>query len=218
VKKSLILILGFLAFSSTNSYSAERSGDILDQEDYDPNTPYYQVVPTSWSAGFRAAFNQFPFQSSMGTVEELFFEKHLLFQKVGVLSAGVHAGLAPMEVSKYSNFKFGGLIRYQLQFIKNQIIVPTVAAVYDVFRLKAKDSTVQNYGNFGFMFGGMLNLGFFDRETARDGHQSIGLNRTYLTVDYRPLSLSGLVYERKNGDAAGPEGALWYFGIRMEFE
>lgn len=220
--KKTFLIFGFFAFLSSISYASERKGDILDQEDYDPETPYYQIVPTNWSAGFRAAFHLVPTKDSIGSVSELFFEKHLLFQKVGVLSLGVHAGVVPLNFDRYDNVKFGGLIRYQLHLIKNQILVPTVALVYDVFRLKNGKNTVNSYNSFGPMFGVMLNLGFFDRSTSRDGYQSIGLNRAYLTLDYRPIDMSSYNYAKTIGTTTttvqGSSSSLWYMGIRLEFE
>ncbi len=218
MKKSFF-ILGILLFTSSLSYSAERNGDILDQEDYDPDTPYYQVVPTSWSVGLRAAVNEFPSKNAIGSVYELFFEKHLMFQKIGVLSAGLHTGVVPLDNAQYGNLKYGALLRYQLHVFKNQIIVPTVAGIYEFYRMTGNSGAVHTYSAPGLMYGAMLNLGFFDRETAREGNQSIGLNRTYLTLDFRPLDMSGYeVKTRPGGASVGDSGTLWYMGIRMEFE
>lgn len=213
------MILGILLFTGTLSLASERDGDILDQEDYDPNTPYYQVVPTNWSISLKAAINKFPIKDSIGSVYELSVEKHLLFQKIGILSVGANVGSVPLDVSRYGNLKYGVLARYQLHVFKNQILVPTVAAVYEYFRMGNNQGEFQVHSSPGILFGGMLNLGFFDRETARDGNQSIGLNRSYLTLEFRPIDMTSFgVVSRPSGAIKGDSGNLWYMGIRMEFE
>jgi hypothetical protein len=218
VKKRL-LILGFLLFNGTLSLASEREGDILDQEDYDPSTPYYQVVPTNWSIGLKAAINKIPIDDSIGSVYELSFEKHLLFQKIGILSIGANVGSVPLDVSRYGNLKYGILARYQLHVFKNQIIVPTVAAIYEYFRIGNNQGVANTYSSPGILFGGMLNLGFFDRQTARDGYQSIGMNRAYLTLEFRPIDMTSFDFvTRPAGATKGDSGNLWYMGIRMEFE
>ena len=94
--------------------------------------------------------------------------------------------------------------------VNNQIVVPTAALVYDGFRLKDPSNVTQSINSFGFMIGGLLNLGFFDSETARQGHESLGLLRTYLSFEMRPLSISNV--------ALSASGSLWYMGLRMEVE
>lgn len=183
--------------------------DIVDRPDYDPNTPYYQILPPGWAFGTRVSFKSATFPAG---IFELFAEKLLHYQKLGVFSVGVHLATAPLGWSRYENLKYGALIRYQLHFMKNQIIVPTLAFVYDSFRLKDNNNAFQTSSSSGIMFGGMLNLGFFDSETARQGHESMGLLRSYLTLELRP---SVSIFP---GQQIALSGNIIYAGIRLEVE
>ena len=208
--KKTLLVFGFCALFASFAHATDIKGDILDQEDYDPDTPYFQIMPPSWSFGFRTAIKAFPIKSSTGNVYELFAERMVPFQKLGILSLGVHLGTAPFSSSNYENLKYGALLRYQLHVFKNQIVVPTAAVVYDGFRLKNPSGSVDSLSSFGFMLGGLLNLGFFDSTTARDGFESIGLLRSYLSLEVRPLSLTS--------SALTTSSTLWFLGIRLETE
>jgi len=161
VKKTL-LVFGFCALFASFAHATDIKGDILDQEDYDPDTPYFQIMPPSWSFGFRSAIKAFPIKSSTGNVYELFAERMVPFQKLGILSLGVHLGTAPFSSSNYENLKYGALLRYQLH------------------------------------------------STARDGFESIGLLRSYLSLEVRPLSLTS--------SALTTSSTLWFLGIRLETE
>lgn len=134
----------------------------------------------------------------------------LHYQKLGILSLGVNLGSAPFGSTNYENLKYGAVLRYQLHVFYNQIVVPTAAILYDGFRIKDSSGSTQGASSTGFLIGGMLNLGFFDSVTARQGHESIGLLRSYLTVELRPLSLTN--------SALTTSGSVWYTGIRLEVE
>ena len=208
--KRSFLFLGFFAFFSSLALADEVPGDILDRADYDPNTPYYQIMPPSMAFGFRAAVINFPTTKALGSVYELYGEKLFHFQKIGILSGGLHLGTAPFSGTHYENIKYGGVLRYQLHVMSNQIIVPTAALVYDGFRLKNGANASVSFSSAGIMLGALLNLGFFDSETARQGHESLGLLRSYLSFEMRPLSVSN--------SAISVSGSLWYMGIRLETE
>jgi hypothetical protein len=213
VKKNYLafLFFAFLGFFLSPVSSASNiQGDIVDQEDYDPETPYYQIMPPNWTFGFRAAIGSFPIKSAEGNVYEVYTERMVPFQKLGIFSLGIHLGIAPFTSTHYENLKYGALVRYQLHIFKNQIIVPTVAYVYDGFRLKNETGSVDSLSSTGPMFGGLINLGFFDSSTARDGFESIGLLRSYLALEVRPLSLSSSSFSTKSN--------LWLVGIRLETE
>jgi hypothetical protein len=208
--KKFFLIFAINAFLGSLSLASDIQGDIVDQEDYDPDTPYFQIMPPSWTFGFRAAIGSFPIKSATGNIYELYTEKMIPFQKLGIFSLGIHLGTAPFTSSRYENLKYGALIRYQLKLIKNQIIVPTIAFVYDGFRLKNDSGTIDTLSSFGPMFGGLINLGFFDSSTAREGFESIGLLRSYLAIEVRPLSLSSSSFSTHSN--------LWLLGVRLETE
>jgi hypothetical protein len=194
-----------MAIFSSLAYAEDAVTDIVDRSDYDPNTPYYQIMPPSWAFGLRAT-NAPPLR-----VFEIFGEKLLHYQKLGVFSLGASLGTAPTSLGQYENLKYSLFLRYQLHFMKNQILVPTVAFAYEGFRLKDPGNNVQSASSVGVIFGAMLNLGFFDSETARHGHESMGLLRSYLTAEYRPqFSISN--------SALALTANLLYLGLRLEVE
>jgi len=209
VKRSF-LILGFFVFFSSLALADEVPGDVIDRADYDPNTPYYQILPPCWAYGMRAAVVSFPSKSALGSIYEIFAEKLLHFQKLGVLSLGINFATAPFSSGQYENMKYGALLRYQLNLMSNQVVVPTAALVYDGFRIKDSNNAFQSFSSTGVMFGGLINLGFFDSETARQGHESLGLLRSYLSFEMRPLTISN--------STLSISGSLWYMGLRLEAE
>jgi hypothetical protein len=208
--KRTFLFLGLFVLFSSFANADDDQGDILDRKDYDPNTPYYQIMPPTWAFGMRVAVSKFPTSTALGSIYELYAERQLRYQKLGILSLGVHLGTAPLTSDHYENLKYGAVLRYQLHLMANQIVVPTAALVYDGFRLKDGANVTQSVSNVGMMFGGMLNLGFFDTVTARQSHESLGLLRTYLTFELRPLSVSSA--------ALTSSSTIWYMGLRLETE
>ncbi len=205
------------------AFADEVPVDIVDREDYDEKTPYYLQLVPELAAGLRVSLPAVPIKSAIGGIHELYVEKLLHFQKAGVFSLGIHLGVAPLTVGRFDNLKYGATLRYQLHFVKNQILVPTTALVYDSFRLKNAGNTVNTYSSPGIMFGALLNLGFFDRETARDGHQSLGIVRSYLSLEARPINMSSFTYATTGTgsgmvDSHGTSGMIWYWGLRLEFE
>jgi len=221
-----LLFLGIFAFFSSLAYAEDTPSDIVDRKDYDSNTPYFQKIVPSWAAGFRVAFNSVPVKTAIGSIEELYLEKLLHFQVLGVFSAGAHIGLAPLTLGRYDNWKYGVEIRYQLRFVENQIVVPTASVFYDTYRFKAFDNSVDAQSTLGIMFGAMLNLGFFDRDTARESYQTLNLVRSYLTMEVTPIGfhfngvdLSGNPISGSSWyDGTNVSGTIWYWGIRLEFE
>ncbi len=204
--KPTLLFLGLFAFFSSLALADEVPGDILDQKDYDPNTPYYQILPPGWAFGARAIVS-----GITNGGYSLLAEKLLGYQKLGIFSLGIHLGIVPTALNRLENMNYGGVLRYQLHVIKNQVIVPTAAIIYDGYRLKDPGNNVQSFSTTGVLLGAFLNLGFFDSETARQGHDSMGLLRSYLTFEMRPsfnVSNSALTINK----------TLYYAGLRLEVE
>ena len=210
MKRSL-LFLGLFAFFSTIALADDTPGDIIDRKDYDPNVPYYEGITPSWGVGFRFTVATFPKIPGNPAIYSLFAEKYLPFQQLGVFGAGVHLGTASftfMQPFSGNNLlNLGASLRYQLYFMRNQIIVPNVSFIYDNFRYMG-----QAANSMGVMFGGQLNLGFFDRETARQASQSLSLVRSYLTVEYRPSM------KLTSGGSSFVLGNAMYFGVLLELE
>jgi len=63
---------------------------------------------------------------------------------------------------------------------------------------------------FSFDAGFMINMGWIDRDTARDAYQTIALTRSYLTFEIHPLSISD--------SNISVSGTFFYSGLRLEFE
>ncbi len=192
---------------------------VLDAPGYVPGEPQYQKIRPSWAFGFKFGLNRFPIETAIGTKFSFFAEYILPFQNMGLFSIGPQFGLLPIEVANagvptgnYENISGGAILRYQLKVVENQWLVPTAALEWEYYRIKESDfnSTQLMGSDFGLSAGLMLNLGVFDSETARDGFQSIGLLRSYATVEIRTTNISNELFNLS--------GNYWLFGLRLEFE
>jgi hypothetical protein len=222
-------ILGIAFFVSVGSVYTRADIDkddqsILDRPEYDEEHPWYQVAPSRWSVGLRVAIDSFPFQSGIGNNYQVYGEWVLPFQKAGLFSVGGHISTVPLNIGSrglstasvpYPNFlsMLGGLqARYQLRLMKNQFLVPTAALEWDYFRIVvSKDRNEDSIGSvFGASFGVMVNLGWIDRGTAREAYATLGMTRTYLTLEVRPFTV--------NTSTLKLTGNFFFSGLRFEFE
>lgn len=191
--------------------------DLVDRPDFVPGEPYYLHVPSRWAFGFRAAISGVPTASALGNTFQLIGEYMLPTGKIGYLSGGVHLGTFPLYAPSaqipypnYANSLLGAQIKFQLKFSQSAVIVPTVGLEYEFFQIKENDFDQNQLSgsDFGYSVGLMLNMGFIDRLTERDAHQSIGLTRAYLTLDLRSANLNTSLFTLS--------GNYWLIGFRME--
>jgi hypothetical protein len=225
VPKNFLFCLAFLiAFSSTHAFADEPEDNgesILDRADYDPTHPYYQSLNPRWALGLRVAIQKFPVPGALGSTFQLYGEYILPFQQIGVFSIGPHVGSFPLYAPEtgipypvYENAVAGAALRYQLKVTTNQWVVPTMAIEWEYYRIRqnnvAGDNSQLTGSDFGLSAGLMLNLSIFDSVTARDGYQSLGLLRSYLTMELRSANINNALFSLS--------GNYWLFGLRMEFE
>jgi hypothetical protein len=220
-----------IAFSLSLGFTWARADDnpddnssILDRPDYNSDYHQYQLAPSHWSIGFRGAISAFPFSSFAGSSYQLYVDWILPFQKSGLFSVGLHYGTFPINSSvtnaygntiPYPNYlsQMGGFqFRYQLRYWKNQLIVPIVGVDVDYYDLVIGGGIEDRATGLLVSpdFGVMLSLGVIDDVTARDAYQTIGMTRTYLTLEAQPFSLSAT--------NVSFSGTLFYMGLRFEFE
>jgi len=217
----LIAFCGFSLVSAKNARATEKDpgASILDDPNYDPNHPYFQSIKPEWALGFRAAFHQFPVSGALGTTFQVYGEYLLPFQNIGVFSIGPHFGSFPLYAPEtgipyptYENAIAGAELRYQLYFMTEQWVVPTMALEWEYYRIKASDvgnDQLTGY-DFGVSAGIMINLGVIDSVTERDAYQSLGMVRSYLTIELRSSNINNSLFSLS--------GNYWLFGLRMEFE
>lgn len=198
-------VLALMVFIRTSSYALEEK-------------PLYQLAKPSWSFGFRAALADIPFNTALGNTYQIFADK-IIFSKSGAMLLGIHGGLIPFKVkgsvtpeASITNWIAGGHLRYQFAFSNNQIIVPVVGAEYEIFSLKKAVGMQERLmpTAFGFLAGLMVSLSWIDNMTARDAYDSIGLVRSYLTLEVRTTSFTTETFDAS--------GAYYMFGVRLETE
>jgi hypothetical protein len=203
--------------ADTDYYPPDES--ILDDPDYDPSHPYYQSIKPRWALGLRAAIHEFPVKGALGTSFQLYGEYMFPFQKFGAFSIGPHIGSFPLYAPDtgipypaYENALAGAALRYQLKFMTNQWIVPTMALEWEYYRIKesAGNNNQITGSDFGLSAGVMINLAVIDPLTARDAYQSLGLLRTYFTIELRSANINNPLFSLV--------GNYWLFGLRLEFE
>ena len=188
----------------------------VERKDYDPDAPYYHKLPSKWAFGFRIALYGFPVSSALGTSIQLYGEYSLPWQKLGIWSIGPHIGSfplyapnTPIPYPEYENALMGLALRYQFKYFPNQLLVPTAAIEWEFYRVQVTDTTPVTGADLGFSLGMMINLGFLDEGTARNAFDTLGLLRTYLTLELRSANISNSVFSLT--------GSYWFTGVRFEF-
>jgi hypothetical protein len=191
------------------------SSAFADDDDYST----LHLAKSQYAFGMRAAIDGFPFKSGLGNSYQVFGESIFPQQKYGLFSVGGHFGFFPLVVSGSpqadltSSFTAGVQARYQLIKSKKQLFVPTIAIDLDYYQLAQTNSSgITNKAsgmNLGLNAGIMIDLGSIDTQTARDSFSDLGIVKTYLTLEIKPLNLSNSIIS--------VSGSLFYSGLRFEF-
>jgi hypothetical protein len=191
---------------------------IIDRPDYITGEPWYQIAKSSWSVGLRVGLDDFPSSTAQGDLFQITGDWVIPWQALGVFSIGPQFAILNLRepvvgtIQDPLNVMLGATLRYQLKFMKNQPIVPTGAVSWDYYRLKSAFPVAPYATGNGISFsaGVLLNLGWIDRETAKEAFQSLGMTRAYLSAEVQSTAFQNTVFSRD---------ALFYlFGIRFEFE
>jgi hypothetical protein len=215
----LIPILLTLVSVSGRALAEEVDPDyIIDRADYITGEPWYRTAKSSWSFGLKAGLNGFPSSGAQGDLFQLTGDWIIPWQSIGLFSMGPQIAVLNLgspvvgTVSDPLNLMVGATFRYQLKFMKNQPLVPTAALSWDYYRLKSAFPVAPYATGSGISFsaGLLLNLGWIDRETAKEAFQSLGMTRAYLSAELQSQSFKNTVFSR--------EATFYLFGIRFEFE
>ncbi len=202
-----------LLFSSAFSFADDKPL-ILDKEGYDETTPVYEQDDPHWGFGTEVAIRKFPFGGAFGSIYQLFGEYLFTLGKAGVVSLGAHGGIYPLDVLdelpvSYTNFGVGGQVRYQMKFMYGQWVVPTVAFRYTYLNLKGVSGGPKiKDDNMGLSYGLFFALNPWDKTGAREGYASLGLKRSYLTVEM-------MTYDIQT-ETLVTSGPAWLLGVRLE--
>ena len=199
--------------------SHQRSDSILDDPGFDPKLPWYQSTKPSWSMHFKAGINGFPVKSSNGNLYLIGFEWHIPEQRYGIFGIGANLGflalkapLSTLSASSPFNPFLGGQIRYQLKLLNNQWLVPTATLNYDYYRLKnsTPSPAYASGAQVGWSAGLFISLSGIDPITARGAYQSLGLTKSYLTLESFQSKFKNTVFQM--------ESRFYLIGLRAEFE
>jgi hypothetical protein len=141
-----------------------------------------------------------------------------VLQSIGVVSFGASLTAYPIfpnsavTDSRLSIWSGGLQARYQLRFLYEQILVPTVAFHFEHLRYSLKSGASGGLNIMGPSFGAMLLLNAldpFERDAGGSFYSNFGIKRTYLLAEGRTMAGS---------DAKlSVSGNSLYFGIRLEY-
>lgn len=212
------MLLALVPFSGLALAEEVDPDYIIDRPDYITGEPWYQIAKSTWSIGLRAGLDDFPSSVAQGDLFQLSGDWIIPWQTLGLFSVGPQIAVLNLRspvvgtVSDPLNLMLGATIRYQLKIMKNQPLVPTIAVSWDYYRLKSA-FPVAPYatgGGVSFSAGALLNLGWIDRETAKEAFQSLGMTRAYLSAEVQSTAFKNTVFSN--------EALFYLFGIRFEFE
>ncbi len=215
----LIPILLALVTLSDRALAEEVDPDyIIDRPDYITGEPWYRTAKSTWSVGLRTGLDDFPSSSAQGDLFQITGDWIIPWQTLGLFSVGPQFAVLNLKspvvgtVSDPLNLMLGATFRYQLKLMKNQPLVPTVALSWDYYRLKSAFPVAPYATGSGISFsaGLLLNLGWIDRDTAKEAFQSLGMTRAYLTAEVQSTAFQNTVFSR--------DAVFYLFGIRFEFE
>ncbi len=154
-----------------------------------------------------------PFSDVQSRGMQLLVEYQPAFlQTIGVLGIGLNAGLFVgnnASISTLANqWSVGGQARYQLRFLREQWVVPTVGfgAEYLSYNFGEGQagSLLMTYPSFG----GMLLLNIFEPEAAAENYVANGVSRSYVFGEAR--------LQNGSGTGVSVSGLAVYCGIRVE--
>jgi hypothetical protein len=212
----------------TSSPSPQLSREKLPQVTSLLGFPRYQLHRPEWAFQFSfspRAFSGQGLSPAQGTnptyAYQLLFEYQPAFlQGFGVLGFGPSARLysfpnANVTANTFSVYSYGGQIRYQARYFREQVVVPMVAYTFEILSsefidpssgsVSSKDKRAQLQGP---SFGAWILLNFLDRSSANSLYLNTGITRTYLTFEAK----------KERGTVSRIPLNLWsYFvGLRLE--
>jgi hypothetical protein len=111
--------------------------------------------------------------------------------------------------TKFSLYSFGGQIRYQARYFREQVIVPVVGYTVESFYYSFTRGATGNLISSGPTAGLWFLLNFLEPQSASQFYINSGVLRSYLILEYRNM---------RGSDAnVSFSGGSYYFGVRCEF-
>lgn len=139
-------------------------------------------------------------------------------QSIGVFSLGPSVNMYVLDPagdlteSAFSIFSLGFSGKYQLKFMRSQILVPFVGFEAQMIRYSFHEETGLGTGwttTTGPTFGGMLLLNWMEPSSAHNLFAEYGIKRTYLVGEAKLLKADNALFS--------VDGTAVYFGMRMEY-
>ncbi len=212
------LSMGLFLFFSVLSFAQTEESSVNTDEPL-----YHQVKPT-WGlelTGSLSALGSNPNIPNRGasSVKSISFQldyQPTFLQKYGVFGLGPSFQLYP--VSPYQGFtskalggiwSLGGQVHYQLQFFKEQPLVPTLGYLMEYWNYRLADGSNGKFFAKGPSLGLMFLLNILEPESAVEFFLSWGVSRNYLVAELRFLSGSD--------STVSFAGNSLFFGLRFEF-
>lgn len=135
-----------------------------------------------------------------------------IVQDYGVLGFGPSASFYPIYAgttsSMFSVFSFGGQVRYQAKYFRNQPIVPMVAYEVQAIKYGFTDGGNGILIANGFTYGVWILLNLFEPSSAASLYVNTGVARSYLVLEAHSLGGSNTVLNLS--------GTSYFFGLRAE--
>ena len=110
-------------------------------------------------------------------------------------------------------YSFGGEVRYQARYWESQPLVPTVSYAWKYMNYRTSPGTLGGLPLQEPAVGLWLNLNWIDPEITRSIRQDLGIQRSYLMVEYRRF-IPGVGLDET---LVSLSGELIQTGLRFEF-
>ncbi len=136
-------------------------------------------------------------------------------QGVGVVSIGAQLSAYPIfettnaTSSKLALWSWGGQIRYQARWFREQPLVPVVGFEMARWRYSLADGSTGSFNVQGPVLGAMLLLNVLDPGAAAGFYANHGVMRSYLVAEMHQLTGEDALIQLT--------GNTYFFGLRFEF-
>lgn len=138
-------------------------------------------------------------------------------QSIGVVSFGPSFNMYVLSTdgalteSAFSIISFGGSLKYQLRFVRGQVVVPFVGYEMQQLRYSFREATIGQGWTMasGLTFGALIYLNWIEPSAAHTFWAETGIKRSYLIAEMKQLTAEEPLLST--------DGTALYFGIRMEY-
>ena len=209
---------------ASDDYDGNNSAKTNSNEErINPFIPRFQQTRPQWAIIFNASLKALgtqPVLPGQGTYNLAGYNAQFEFQpaflqRFGILSFGPSLSIYPItsnaNVTKnaLSIWSYGGQIRYQARFLREQWVVPTVSYNFENLNYNLNGGTQGRMYLTGITYGGMFLLNVVDEDAASQFYINYTVSRSYLVAEFRSLSGSDANITLV--------GSSLFFGLRIEY-